>query len=309
MNYTQLRLIRLVTASRYPLPRRYSLMRFVPHAGRFDVYAGDYLVTFDLSDQGQRLTAMHNVWEASATRLLNHLLEPGNIFVDVGANWGYYSLLTAAAVGQTGQVHAFEPQPHVIAVLHRAIRHNHLPQLTANQMTVGATNGTLTLYLASDGNSLLASAITSDRTDPTHTVEVPLTTLDDYLATHHIARVDVVKIDVEGLEGAVLDGATTLLQGDDAPIVLCEISPTALHNVGSTPAQLLAHLASFGYYLYRMVPDNSLWRELHRARTGDLPPRLQPLAVDTPITVENLLVDQLCIAVKDPQRIQALLAP
>ncbi len=308
MNYTQLRLMRLATASRYPIPQRFRLMPFVPHTGLFDIAVGTTLVTFDLSDHTQRIIAMQGVWEPHATRLLNYLLRPGSVFLDVGANWGYYSLLAAAAVGPTGQVHAFEPQPHIVAVLQRTIQHNQLTQLTANQMAVGATEGTITMYLSPDGNSELASAIASDRTSTTHPIEVPLTTLDTYVATHAVPHVAVVKVDVEGLEEAVLQGATTLLSGDDAPIVLCEISPTALHNVGSTPARLLSYLARFGYHLFHMQRDNTPLQELQRAMNGEHPPRLQPLSPDHPITTASLLVDQLCVAAKDLAPIQPLLA-
>jgi FkbM family methyltransferase len=171
------------------------------------------------------------------------MLRPGMTVLDVGANVGMYSLLIARAVGPAGRVHAFEPTPRVATNLRRNVEINKLSNVEVRQMAVGASNGAATLYVGpeSDRNSIVAKSASATE------VNVTVVTLDDYIRSHEIQTVDMVKLDIEGGEVDAVRGSKRLLSGDAAPLVMFEINPQALAEAGSSATELRAVLASYGY--------------------------------------------------------------
>ncbi len=132
-----------------------------------------------------------------------HLLRPGDVFVDVGANIGTYSLPAAA---RGAKVVAFEPGPEAFAELTANIRLNHLP-IDARNQAVGAEAGVLPFSIGQDTVNHAALPGEPFR-------EVPVVALDDVIDTAFL-----VKIDVEGFEGAVMAGGPRILQGATAVIM------------------------------------------------------------------------------------------
>ncbi len=141
--------------------------------------------------------------------LLTRLLTPGMRVVDVGANLGYYTLLFARAVGRTGHVEAFEPEPRNFALLAQTLAASDVPQVVAHEMALGATAGTVRVGAEINGK---ISA------DGAH--QVPVEPLDAVVG----GRVDFLKIDVDGYEGHVLLGAQAVLERD-RPTLFLELHP------------------------------------------------------------------------------------
>lgn len=170
----------------------------------------------------QRLLWLEGERFVTERRLLRLLLRPGQSVADVGANIGYYALLFAEAVGHAGRITCIEPEPDNLVELRRNVENNRLPQTDVVPVAVGAAAGTVSLRAGINGS------VTEDGSGE---VQVSLRTLDDLLADR---RVDFIKIDVEGYEGQVLDGATRLLN-DQRPTLFVEIHPGFLappHTVG-----------------------------------------------------------------------------
>jgi FkbM family methyltransferase len=142
---------------------------------------------------------------------------------DVGANTGVYALV-AAATGR--EVHAFEPNPAVAELLRANVKLNdHAARVQVVEMAVSDREGTATLFLPPPtGESVETSASLDarfkERTD--HVIEVPVTSLDAHWRAAGRPEVGVVKIDVEGHEGAVLDGALELIAAC-RPVVFLEV--------------------------------------------------------------------------------------
>lgn len=160
----------------------------------------------------QRLLWLEGERFVTERRLLRRLLRPGWSVADVGANIGYYALLFAEAVGPAGRIACFEPEPDNLVELRRNVEDNRLPRTDVFPVAVGASAGTVSLRAGINGS------VTADGSGE---IQVPLRSLDELLADR---RVDFIKIDVEGYEGHVLDGAARLLL-DQRPTLYVEIHP------------------------------------------------------------------------------------
>lgn len=176
----------------------------------------------------QRLLWLEGERFIGERRLLQRLLRPGQSVADVGANLGYYALLFAAAVGPAGRIACIEPEPDNLTELRRNLEGNRLRQAEIFPVAVGASSGTVSLRAGING------AVAEDGSGE---IQVPLRTLDELLAGR---RVDFIKIDVEGYEGQVLDGAVRLLE-TQRPTLFVEIHPGFLappHTVDSLLGRL-----------------------------------------------------------------------
>ncbi|HEV8065830.1 MAG TPA: FkbM family methyltransferase, partial [Acidimicrobiales bacterium] len=159
------------------------------------------------------------VWVAGAFEpnefaLLGDLLGGEDVFVDVGANAGLYSLAAARIVGARGRVLAFEPSRRERELLEANVARNGLANVVVDARAVGASDGDLVVLHVADaehgGHNTLGSLV-YDAVEVVDEQEVTLTTLDTALSEQDRGRVSVVKIDVEGAELGVLAGAEKLL--------------------------------------------------------------------------------------------------
>jgi FkbM family methyltransferase len=163
---------------------------------------------------------------------------PGAV-LDVGANVGLYALLAAAASGR--DVRAFEPTPELAAVARATARRNGL-EVVVEEMALGRTSGTATLYLSDrtdSSNSLAAGFRPSSRQ-----LEVPVETVDAYCARTGVAPA-IIKVDTETTEPDVLAGATGTITRH-RPWIICEV----LH--GRRPGELAQVMGPHGYSWYHL---------------------------------------------------------
>ncbi|HUV88134.1 MAG TPA: FkbM family methyltransferase [Anaerolineae bacterium] len=242
--------------SRSRLPGRYILAEvaaklFAPPTGVVEANLGSYRVAFDFGDLIQR-QVYFGLYDQAETELLRRILGSGDIFLDLGANVGYYSLIASQIVGPEGRVHAFEPIGQNARVLTRTIAENGISNITVNEVAVGAEAGSLDLFVPDGdiGNSGWASIVPSERRPRTITVE--MVAIDDYLAAQSVDRVRLVKMDIEGGELNALRGMERLLRQADAPDLLCEVNPFLLEKLGLGAGSLGQLLDKRGYLLYEV---------------------------------------------------------
>lgn len=197
--------------------------------------------------------------------VLDAALGPGDVFADVGANLGLYTLWGARRVGSTGCVVAFEPVPETRAALERNVALNGFRQVEVVPAGVGAAADRITLYRhpgASGVTSRYASA-------QGRAIEVPVTTLDATFARRpRLPR--LVKIDVEGMELEVLRGATAILAAEDAPIVVLEASVDTIAAAGTSYADLTGWLAGLGYGVWALRRTGLVREPARPAAPGSL---------------------------------------
>lgn len=180
------------------------------------------------------------------------LLRPGMTVLDVGANLGLYTLLSAVAVGPGGTVHAFEPVPRLFDYLSAGVRRSRLKNVRLNRVAISDTIGTVPMYLSDAKNTGLHSLAPSKRRPAE--IRVESTTLAAYIRENGVAGVDVMKIDIEGAELLAFRGAGDLLVGDSAPIIQAELCDEHCEPFGYQTPELKAHLLKFGYQGFRAVP-------------------------------------------------------
>ncbi len=188
--------------------------------------------------------------------------------VDVGGNLGIFAL-TLAGLGYH-QVHTFEPVPATYARLAANLRRNVTlaARITANNCAVGERAGNC--VISYDWKRAGQAAMRAGCTESAGVaLSVPLVTLDEYCRDRHIERIDFLKIDVEGLEVAVLRGARELLQARRVGAVYTEIIRKALTDVGTTPEELYHDLSGMGYFPYATGPAGAATRRLRADEIAD----------------------------------------
>lgn len=195
-----------------------------------------------------------NDFERDEREFTSHFLSEGDVFVDVGANVGIFSVLAAKLVGPSGEVHAFEPARDAFEQLSRNMVLNGFSNVEVNRVALSDKPESRILSICEDrfsGWNSLASPIGPAKGSVRETYAVNCGTLDDYVSANHLTRIDLMKIDVEGWEEFVLLGGKGLLTSSQSPVLLVEFCESAQVAAGSSCARLRKILESFGYSLYR----------------------------------------------------------
>lgn len=190
--------------------------------------------------------ARTGTYEPDVTEVVLAALAPGATFVDVGANIGWFALQAARAVGPTGTVVAVEPNPANCQLIEASAAANGFGNVHVVAAAAGRQAGWAALETdASNGRMVPLEA---GRAAVACSYAVPVRPLDAILEDLGVARVDVVKIDTEGAEPQVLDGAERTLAGH--PVVVSEFFPDALADTSGVDARRhLARLRAAGYAL------------------------------------------------------------
>lgn len=162
----------------------------------------------------------YGAYEAGTLQIIEECLEEGDIFIDVGANIGLMSLLGATRVGRRGSVYAFEPAPDIFNLLQTNISINHLSNVYASNFGLGSSKGRGSIYKYHDNRGM--TSFVKRNTSTQGSVDVPISTLDNFLKEYDVSDVKMIKIDVEGWELEVLKGSLELLSNNNAPIIVIE---------------------------------------------------------------------------------------
>jgi FkbM family methyltransferase len=203
--------------------------------------------------------AVFRVHEPYTTRLLARCLQPGMTVVDIGCNIGYYALLEAKRVGPTGKVIAIEPEPENARLFVQNVQANGYRNVAFHQIAISDRNGTLPLRISEKSNRHSLSPVPW----PTTELQVPIRTLDSLIAEDPPLSVDLVRMDLEGHEVAVLRGMRHTIQRY-SPRLVIEIHPDLIGTHGVV--QWLGSLKEFGYkpdWIFDQERDSPLrWRFL-----------------------------------------------
>lgn len=204
------------------------------------LYRSIYSIYKAISDRGER-------------HLYRHLIKPGMVIVDIGANIGMYTLFFAQHVGQDGEVHAFEPDPTNFRLLSDALSHR--KNIFLNQSAIGNKTGKISLYLSSSMN---VDHRAYDCGGSRNIISVSSITLDDYfpLGKH----VDFIKMDVQGFEYHALLGMSGVLRDNEQVKLILEYYPSGLNTAGSSIHELRTFLMKREFSLYTISNNGRLVR-------------------------------------------------
>lgn len=204
----------------------------------------DFKLVVDKNDTmvGQTIQA-RGKWEPWVTKAIKSLLKPGMVFVDVGANIGFFTLLASGLVGPEGRVIAIEPLPQNNQLLAKSIELNKCENVELHSVAAGPQSGIMKMCHAARYNS--GSFHFENPEKPKHmTWDMEVRPLDDILAAR---KPDLVKIDVEGGEALVLAGMLETLT-KHRPLVLMEYSDNYLRDVSCVSGQeMLMRVQELGY--------------------------------------------------------------
>jgi len=186
------------------------------------------------------------LYEPHVANLIVSLLRPGDVFYDIGANAGYYTLLSALAVGPEGSVIAFDPVPQNAGTVREQIALNGLqPTCRVEEVAIAGQGGTLSFVVDSiNANSHLSDWHAPSLSNDGQKIAVRAITLDEYVRSH--PRPSVIKMDIEGAELEALLGARELLSDDDAPVMLVSTHSKNLDE------ECKALLSEYGYVFHNL---------------------------------------------------------
>jgi len=167
-----------------------------------------------------------NKFEIEELSYIKNKLSSNAIFIDIGANIGLFSLVIAAKSNSI-RVHAFEPIKLNTNLLFASIEINGFTNITVNQKCIGNYDGEVDFSVSSD--SAYSSILDSGRKVELKKIHLPIIKLDSYVSSLNITKISFVKIDVEGAEKLVIEGAshifsTPLLRPEFLMIELCDIN-------------------------------------------------------------------------------------
>lgn len=197
-------------------------------------------IGFQLLTTGQYETHMENT--------LDRYLQHGGVFVDLGANEGYFTVIGSLLVGVEGRVIAVEPQRRLLEVINRNLELNSCQNVTVENLAISDIAETTRLYLSPDVNTGSTGLSQSTRyTVPTQ--EVQSKTLSELFDIHAITHCDLLKVDIEGWEYEAVLGSGELFQSNVIKNIALEVHPPLLKQRELDESEIIDFLLSCGYTL------------------------------------------------------------
>jgi len=216
----------------------------------------------DLSDRLQAIACLTRNYEVPLLRFITGQLRTGDTFIDVGAHVGLVSLCVAAARPDVS-VHAFEPDPRSAQSLRDNLALNPSIAVELNEAALGPELGLARLIASPDPLNRALSRVVMGRHEAPDDSLVPMLALDDYLDELGVERVGVVKLDVEGFEASVIEGAARAIEDGRIGCVVAEVYEPWLERYGSSGHDLHRLLVGLGLQPTQ-VPEVGLRRLLPR---------------------------------------------
>jgi FkbM family methyltransferase len=176
---------------------------------------------------------------------------PGDTFVDVGANFGHYTLLGSSRVGSTGKVFAFEPSPHASKVVQDTITDSGISNVVLVKAAVGKTSGRGVLHIPNNNTLHSPSILFSDAKFVP--IQISVVSLDAFEAFEHVRHIKLVKMDVEGYEPDVLSGMLGLIKAGKVENIFCEFNSGWLQRNSTTPEQLQRRFLDSGFRIHKQT--------------------------------------------------------
>jgi FkbM family methyltransferase len=213
----------------------------------------------DFREWNERNLYFLGEWNPDIEWLMARVLRPGDTFLDLGANIGYFTLLGARLVGPTGQVLSFEPSPINFQRLTGHVAMNGYATIRLYPKAVSNVAEASILFQPEGGGDLssLRSSVATETSAPVLRHEIETVCLDQFLADDVKKVIRLVKIDIEGAEFLALQGMHDLLASPAGPDILCEINDAFLREMGSSETQILQYLQRLGYHAF-LLGDRKL---------------------------------------------------
>lgn len=187
--------------------------------------------------------------------VLNKLLRPDSTFIDIGANIGYFSLLAARSAPE-GKIVAFEPVSYLFEALEKNVALNNIVNIQPAKIAISEKNESRLIYLSAEDNTGMSSFCKPENySGKSETVKV--LSLDSWFAGSGLSKIDIIKIDVEGNELAVLKGMKRVME-ICRPHMLLEVNPETLSHFSLTPADVINFATGLSYKPFVITDSGKL---------------------------------------------------
>jgi len=238
----------------------------------FNFNRGDTVLTlkFDLDESKSNEKTILNFlqggkfYEPDVSHILLKVLGDGDVVFDIGANVGFFTLLAATLVGPAGHVVAFEPDAANLVRLRANCTLNDLRNVTVIEKAVTSQEGQVRFFINSDdsgGNALWdPGQFPGNQKSLANPVSLAVvaTTLDSECARLKLGTPKLIKIDTEGADQGVLEGARDLLSRRTTPFVVCELHEFGLAKMGCSQQSLRSLMEGFGYSTFGISYNGAL---------------------------------------------------
>jgi len=228
-------------------------------------FSGNKEVVLQLDDQNPNEALILNflragmLYEPDIMKIIQKILEPGDVFFDVGANIGYFTQFGSALVGPEGKVFAFEPDPKNIERITFHCDKNHCSNVQIISRPASHSVEDVNFYFnkkSSGGNALWNPGESfGDAEYGGGYSTMKSTTLSDEIANFDIKKLKLVKIDTEGAEHAILRGAGEWLTAETIPFIIAEVNGYGLNQLGTSKNELIEFMYSRGYLAFLLYLD------------------------------------------------------
>ncbi len=203
-------------------------------------------MNLDLNDMAQ-FPLYYNIYEWRDTPTIISLCQDTDTILDIGGNIGQMALLFAQ---YAKKVYTFEPIPATSTRLGENIKLNKLEKkVILNKVALSNYSGKIQFGLPPESNRGTGSTILTEASK-NNTIEVDVTTLDEFILQNQIHNIDFIKMDIEGAELFALQGMNNLLSKEKKPILILEMTLSMMTEAGYSPKDLLDFLEKFGYSCY-----------------------------------------------------------
>lgn len=202
-----------------------------------------------------RALYVRGIYDPNLIVAINSLLPSKGVFIDVGANMGYCSLLMSKAVGEDGRVFAIEPSERDFLRLVDNVNMNQLKNVSVYRLAVTDKIGKVDISIASEERSALntlGTEFSNKGIEKVKTETVESVTLDEFVARENIARVDVIKMDIEGSEVKALKGAVNTIE-KYRPTIFLGLNENSLKANGTSVKEFEKVLADLRYKIYDLI--------------------------------------------------------
>ena len=212
----------------------------------------------ELNEYLQSQLYLFGEFEPATVNVLKRLVKSGDTALDIGANVGYMSLVLAKFVGKSGRVFSFEPDSKNFALLKRNLELNPDCNIKPIPKAVSDTNQPVRLYQARfDFNGGAHSMLPSEK-HSNEFVEIEATTIDDFVKSHELKKIDVIKIDIEGAEMSAFKGMSETIRRS-RPFVVCELCEEHQARAGYTTQAVKKWMAeTFDMQAFKVMESGKL---------------------------------------------------
>lgn len=216
-------------------------------------------IHLNIKESQMMLQRALGLYEPAKTKAIQALVNPGDTFVDVGANKGDFALLAARIVGQNGKVVCIEPEPNNVSWIRRSVDLNGYKNVQLCNLALSDHDGEALLYLGkkSGFHTLLRGARDSDQ----GSLKVKVRKLDNLLPELSVPSVNALKIDVEGAELKVLKGAAKIIAANPKIVLFLDIHPL----LGVNPSDVFDYLESLGLAVCQMREPYDMPATAHKS--------------------------------------------